>query len=270
MNFRTDLAVEYIPQECQQQSQRSGCRINRIMHSQGNYVTVEVPPLSDHIDSGNEVLSVVSEELSAFLTGTGGVLAVGIGNQDITPDALGPRFAANVLATRHIRGELARVTGLDNMRPVSVVAPGVLGNTGIDVQEMIAALCAKIRPETVVVVDALAANSLSRLGCTVQISDRGLAPGGGVGNRRPELSEKTLGARVVSVGIPTVVPARILAAELAGVHAQELVSPRGAEMIVTPQEIDLLVTRGARLLAMALNSVLNPTLSVEDFEQLLS
>ena len=269
MVFRTDLAMEYVPRREQQQEERGACKITRLTHEGGRYVTVEMPPISDHSDSGEEVLSLLSGELAAFLKGEGTVLVVGIGNWDITPDALGPRFARSVLATRHIRGELARVTGLDGLRPVAVVAPGVLGNTGIEVQEMTAALCAALKPDVVVVADALAAKSLSRLGCTVQISDRGLAPGGGVGNRRPGLNAETLGAPVVSLGIPTVVEARTLAADLAGRDVEEQVSPRGAQMIVTPREIDLLVMRGARLLGMALNTALNPSLSVEDFGLLL-
>ena len=170
MVFRTDLAMEYVPRREQQQEERGACKITRLTHEGGRYVTVEMPPISDHIDSGEEVLSLLSGELAAFLKGEGTVLVVGIGNWDITPDALGPRFARSVLATRHIRGELARVTGLDGLRPVAVVAPGVLGNTGIEVQEMTAALCAALKPDVVVVADALAAKSLSRRYIGIEIN----------------------------------------------------------------------------------------------------
>ena len=113
--------------------------------------------------------------------------------------------------------------------------------------------------------DALAAKSLKRLGCTVQLSTAGLSPGHGVGNRRPELNRNSLGIPVISLGIPTVVDASLLAFELLGRDAEQEVSPRGEPMVVTPREIDLVVRRGARLLAMAINRALNPTLSREDF-----
>ena len=157
------------------------------------------------------------------------------------------------------------------MRPVAVLAPGVLGSTGVESGEAVAALAAALRPGAVLAVDALAARSLSRLGCTVQLSDAGISPGEGVGNRRPSLRRESLGVPVIALGVPTVVDAASLACDLTGNEtAAREVTPRGASMIVTPREIDLLVDRAAAALAMAINRALNPSLSQEDFAALVS
>ena len=236
---------------------------------QGTYVTIEVPPFSDDAGLDEDALTAVKRELTALLPAEGTVLVAGLGNTRITPDALGPKTAARILATRHITGEIARSAGLGDLRPVAVLAPGVLGQTGIETSEILAGSVERIKPAAVVVVDALASRKLSRLGCTVQISDTGIAPGAGVGNRRQEISEETLNV-VVSMGVPTVVDAGTLAYDLLGGHEpadQELTEPRGASMIVTPREIDLLIDRAAQLVSHAINCALQPGL---DSELLLS
>ncbi|MBE6753765.1 MAG: GPR endopeptidase, partial [Ruminococcaceae bacterium] len=159
-----------------------------------------------------------------------------------------------------ITGELRRSAGMEGLRPAAVIAPGVLGQTGIEVLELLTALCGRLRPAAVVVVDAMASRRLSRLGCTVQISDAGISPGAGVGNNRPAINQKRLGVPVLSLGVPTVVEAATLARDLAGEDdaAERAVSPRGERMIVTPREIDLLIDRASRLLALSLNHALQP------------
>lgn len=190
------------------------------------------------------------------------MLVVGLGNEAITPDALGPQAAKMVLATRHIRGEFARTAGLEDLRPTAVMAPGVLGNTGVESGEMAEGVIAVINPAAVVAIDALAAQSLSRLGCTVQLSDTGIAPGSGVGNNRRALNRETLGIPVVAVGVPTVVDAVTLAEELTGrEEAAGEVTPRGAGMMVTPREVDLMIRRASRLVAMSVNAALQPAYS---------
>lgn len=236
----------------------------------GTYVTVEVPPLTDDAGLDENALAAVRRELSALLPEEGAVLVAGLGNTRITPDALGPKTAGRVLATRHIAGEVARAAGLGELRPVAVLAPGVLGQTGMETAEILAGSVERIRPAAVVVVDALASRRLNRLGCTVQISDTGISPGAGVGNRRQEISRATLGVPVVSMGVPTVVDAGTLAWDLLGGRPPkdaELTNPRGAGMIVTPREIDLLIDRAALLVAQAINCALQPGL---DSETLLS
>ncbi len=266
MEYRTDLALEYTEPTSQRVEKRKNCTITRIRENGADYITLEVPAISDHIDSGDELLHQLRDELSALLPETGLVLVAGLGNRAITPDALGPQTAEQVLATRHIHGEIARITGLDGLRPVAVVSTGVLGCTGVETRELLTALAREFRPSAVIAVDALAARSLGRLGCTIQLSTGGISPGSGVNNARPQLSRETLGVPVIGIGVPTVVDAGTLAADLLGRAApKDKVSPRGASMVVTPREIDLLITRAARMVAMAINTALNPTLSVEEF-----
>ena len=271
MEYRTDLALEYTEPTSQRVEKRKNCTITRIRENGADYITLEVPAISDHIDSGDELLHQLRDELSALLPETGLVLVAGLGNRAITPDALGPQTAEQVLATRHIHGEIARITGLDGLRPVAVVSTGVLGCTGVETRELLTALAREFRPSAVIAVDALAARSLGRLGCTIQLSTGGISPGSGVNNARPQLSRETLGVSVIGIGVPTVVDAGTLAADLLGRAApKDKVSPRGASMVVTPREIDLLITRAARMVAMAINTALNPTLSVEEFSILAS
>lgn len=271
MEYRTDLALEYTEPTSQRVEKRKNCTITRIRENGADYITLEVPAISDHIDSGDELLHQLRDELSALLPETGLVLVAGLGNRAITPDALGPQTAEQVLATRHIHGEIARITGLDDLRPVAVVSTGVLGCTGVETRELLTALAREFRPSAVIAVDALAARSLGRLGCTIQLSTGGISPGSGVNNARPQLSRETLGVPVIGIGVPTVVDAGTLAADLLGRAApKDKVSPRGASMVVTPREIDLLITRAARMVAMAINTALNPTLSVEEFSILAS
>ncbi len=229
----------------------------------GTYVTVEMPPLTDSGELNNEAVEAVSKELTAFLPKKGLVLVAGLGNTSITPDAIGPKAAGGVLATRHIEGEIARSVGLDDMRPVAVIAPGVLGQTGIETGEIIAGIAELIKPAAVIVVDALASRCLSRLGCTVQMSDAGICPGSGVGNKRAEISRRTIGVPCIAVGIPTVVDAVTLAQDLTGHECTKTVNPRGAKMIVTPQEIDLLVSRGAATVSKAINFSLQESIDRE-------
>jgi spore protease len=272
--YRTDLALENTEPSRQTRQEKDGCVITRIDEKGIAYVTLEVKSISDHLDADNGLLNQIAKELSTLLPKKGAVLVAGLGNRAITPDALGPLAVEKVMATRHIKGELARVTGLDQLRPVAVVSPGVLGCTGIEAVELIKALVKELKPAAVIAIDALAARSASRLGCTVQLCSAGISPGAGVGNARPQIDISTLGIPVVGMGVPTVVDATTLAADLLGgelprtQEVQEKVEPRGAPMMVTPREIDLIISRGARILGMAVNLALNPALSIEEFEEL--
>lgn len=294
MEFRTDLALENkeelggnVPRGVTVDELSIGrARITRIRveneegaaalsRPKGNYITIEVPPFSDTAGEIDERLTAVSTELVKLLPEEGEILVAGLGNSDITPDALGPKAAARVLATRHISGELARSAGLGDLRKVSVVSPGVLGQTGIETGELLAGIAEKTHPAAVIAVDALASRRLSRLGCTIQISDTGISPGSGVGNHRQEISRKTLGVPVIAVGVPTVVDAATLVCDLAGATDEErsrlkaAVEPRGASMVVTPREIDLLIDRAADMVSLGINQALHPHILPEDMKMLV-
>ncbi len=278
MQFRTDLAIE-VADEAQHLTDedvgkdtfregdtcvtRLHIRTDRAARAlgkpQGAYITVEVPPLTDNEETLGKAAGLVANELTALLPDEGSVLVVGLGNRAITPDALGPESADMVLATRHIGGEFARSVGLDDLRPTAVLTPGVLGQTGTESGEIVRGVCTVVHPVAVVVVDALAARSVARLGCTVQLCDTGIAPGSGVGNNRQPLNAETLGVPVIGMGVPTVVDAATIAREFSdrGEEAPDL-TPRGAQMMVTPREVDVMIHRAARLVAMAINGALQP------------
>lgn len=237
----------------------------------GSYITAEMNALTDDFKDADKRLEIIARAIRGLLPQKGLVLVAGLGNDNITPDALGPKAARGVLATRHIRGELARSTGLDSLRGVAVLTTGVTGQTGIETGELILSVAQRIKPSAVIVIDALASRRLERLGCTVQISDTGISPGEGVGNHRARINRETVGVPVISIGIPTVVDAFTLAADLlldCDDNSAELIKrsvyPNGTKMVVTPGEIDLLVERGARLVSMAVNIALQPSLSQSD------
>lgn len=237
----------------------------------GSYITAEMNALTDDFKDADKRLEIIARAIRGLLPQKGLVLVAGLGNDNITPDALGPKAARGVLATRHIRGEFARSTGLDSLRGVAVLTTGVTGQTGIETGELILSVAQRIKPSAVIVIDALASRRLERLGCTVQISDTGISPGEGVGNHRARINRETVGVPVISIGIPTVVDAFTLAADLlldCDDNSAELIKrsvyPNGTKMVVTPGEIDLLVERGARLVSMAVNIALQPSLSQSD------
>ncbi len=227
---------------------------------QGTYITALLPTLTDHEQGLEEMAEKLGEQLRKLLPSEGTVLVAGLGNSSITPDAIGPLTASHVLATRHIQGEFARSAGLEDLRPTAVISPNVLGNTGVESSEIVASVCKAIQADAVIAVDALAARSLGRLGCTVQLSDAGIAPGSGVGNNRKALCRKSLGVPVIGVGVPTVVDAVTLARDLTGLDSED-VTPNGTAMMVTPREVDLMVDRASRLLAMTIHAALQPLYS---------
>lgn len=227
---------------------------------QGQYITALLPPLTDHEQGLEEMAQQLGTQLQTLLPPQGTVLVAGLGNSSITPDAIGPLTASHVLATRHIQGEFARSVGLDDLRPTAVISPNVLGNTGVESSEIVTSVCKAIQAQAVIAVDALAARSLERLGCTVQLCDSGIAPGSGVGNNRKALCRERLGVPVIGLGIPTVVDAVTLARDLTGLDS-ESVTPHGTGMMVTPREVDIMVDRAARLLAMTIHAALQPSYS---------
>ena len=239
-----------------------------IGRGRGRYLTLETADLHHTTPHLRGQAAELAEELRQFIP-PGAVLVAGLGNADITPDAIGPETAGRILATRHLRRELSEhapdTAFLRELRQVSVLANGVLGQTGIETAELIAALRQTVAPACVIAIDALACSDLHRLGTTVQISDAGISPGSGVRNARAELSQRTLGVPVIAVGVPTVVDLHTVVQQAADGHADLQNVPN---MMVTPRNIDELLHHAARLLALSLNLALHPQLSFEDADAL--
>ncbi|WP_042345789.1 GPR endopeptidase [Bacillus massiliigorillae] len=184
----------------------------QIGKKEGNYITIEVQGIrSGDSDTQQRVEEVFAKEFSYFLKKLqikedASALIVGLGNWNVTPDALGPSVVENLIITRHLF-KLEPETVKEGYRPVSAIAPGVMGITGVETSDIISGVIEKTKPDFVIAVDALAARSLERVNATIQISDAGIHPGSGVGNKRKELSKETLGIPVIAIGIPTVVDA---------------------------------------------------------------
>ncbi len=234
----------------------------------GTYLTLDTSPLRRGDSDGfARAVSAIAELLCPLLPPEGTVLVCGIGNRAMTPDALGPLTLEHLLITRHLGSVLP------DFRPVAAIGAGVLGTTGIEVAEWVRGAAQRVKPSAVVLVDALAARSPDRLCTTVQISDSGLVPGSGVGNHRMALSRETLGVPVISVGIPTVVDAATLAADLAAASGGSVDRARlrgnGKKLFVTPDSIDAMIRDGAKLIGYGIDLALQPELELEDLAALL-
>ncbi|MFB9989257.1 GPR endopeptidase [Bacillus benzoevorans] len=179
---------------------------------QGKYLTLEVIGIRQgDSELQMKVENAFAKEFSHFIEQCGiqkdaSCLIVGLGNWNVTPDALGPQVCENVLVTRHLY-ELQPESVEEGYRPVSALSPGVMGLTGIETSDIIMGVIEKTKPDFVIAIDALAARSIERVNSTIQISDTGIHPGSGVGNKRKELSKETLGIPVIAIGVPTVVDA---------------------------------------------------------------
>ena len=291
MNYRTDLAIEQNELLKNKKFEglkediftKSGVKITKIIVDDeessrnlnkpiGTYITAQVEPFVFSGELFDGRLDVISNEIAELLPKEGLILVAGLGNVDITPDALGPRCVDYLLATRHIGKDLAQSLGINDLRPVAAVVPGVLGKTGIETGEMLKGISECVHPAAVIIIDALAARHLSRLGTTVQISDTGILPGSGVGNCRKGIDKNLLGVDVISVGVPTVVDTATLVNDVLykseNTEPSEL--PDNEPTIVTPCQIDLLIERAAKLVAMSINHALQPDIKCEDLLSLVT
>ena len=238
----------------------------------GQYTTIDASSIRRHVDGIPGEVGALSESLMQMIPKEGSVLVAGLGNSDITPDALGPKIIGQIFATRHIPAETISQGGLDGLRDVCAIATGVLGQTGMESAEIISSICNRLNPSVVIVVDALACSSINRLGSTIQVTNTGISPGSGVQNKRKELSQESIGVPVIAIGVPTVVDMTTIAHEMfemQGSASAKEISEKGRTMMVTPREIDVIIDRAARLVALGINSALQPTLSVQDIECLV-
>ena len=295
MAFRTDLAVEAVQnlphaanlrQVRQTDRTIEGFSVNEVEilteHAAreigkpcGRYVTLELDALvrreEDAFPRACRALSTLLADLLPDSASSGPVLVTGLGNRMITPDAIGPQAIDHVIATRHLVEQVPDVFA--SWRPVSALAPGVLGQTGVETGEVICGVLDRVKPAAVLAVDALAAGRLSRLLRTIQLADTGITPGAGVGNARAELNSETLGVPVIAIGVPTVVDGATLAHEIAaqlGGPSCEALDDLSLPVMVTTRDIDREVADIARVIGYAVNMALHPHLSVSDIDLYLS
>lgn len=248
----------------------------------GNYITLETGKVWQiDRDSFEKQALILSDEIFKLMpVGNGCVLVVGLGNSEITPDSLGPRTVKQLLVTRHIESIDMSLFNSAGFGSVAAISAGVLAQTGIESAEIIKSVCAAINPKCVIAIDSLASRRLNRLATTVQLSDGGISPGSGVSNKRAEISKKTLGVPVISVGVPTVVDAATLAYDLLEEHSGEdvdgfsevmdkILEGNGKDMFVTPKDNDIIAKSVSKLLATAINIAVH-RMSVDEINDYLS
>ena len=214
----------------------------------GRYETLWIPGSGRPTPEVAELLGGILTELMDLEEGSS-VLVVGLGNEAMTPDAIGPLTARGLLVTRHLRQQLPEL--FSSLRPVSALVPGVLGTTGMESAEIVKSVVKATRPDRVLVVDALAAAEQDRLCRVLQVTDAGIVPGSGVGNSRAAFSRKTLGVPVAAVGVPTVLDA--------GTKTEPL--------LVTPRDIDARVRRLSSLISTGIHKALFPDWTNEEIAQ---
>ncbi len=188
---------------------------NVIGKKKGTYLTLEFDDITDD-DMKKEVASIFKEEFKKMLNKVGykkslKTMVIGLGNIKSTPDALGPMVSEKIIVTSHLFDMEIEVD--ENLSCVSSFSPGVTGTTGIETSDYIKGVTDKVKPDLVIVVDALASSSISRVNRSIQVSDAGISPGSGIGNKRKEISKETLGVPVIAVGIPTVVDAVVIVSD---------------------------------------------------------
>ncbi|NLM12336.1 MAG: GPR endopeptidase [Epulopiscium sp.] len=264
----------------------------------GNYVTVESPLMKENdIEAHEEIIRVLAKQLVKIkeLKEDAVILVVGLGNWNVTPDALGPKVVSKVIVTRHLLEHIPEQID-ESVRPVSAIAPGVMGLTGIETSEIIEGIVEKIKPDLIIAIDALASRKTSRVNATIQIADTGVHPGSGVGNRRKGLTEETLGVPVIAIGVPTVVDAATLVNDtmdhlidamikesnkeselykmLQRLDEQEkyqlireILNPYVGDLFVTPKEIDAVIDRLAYIISNAINIAFHPGIDLKDINR---
>ena len=248
----------------------------------GTYTTIDIKKLkiatSEQIQKISEVLAdELRNMLKEHITEKEDILVVGLGNLYVTPDALGPKVVNEIDVTRHLLSYAPEYLD-ENTRPVSAIAPGVLGTTGIETLEILKGIVENVKPKLIIAIDSLASRSIERISSTIQISDTGIVPGAGVGNKRKELSKDTLGIPVIALGIPTVVELATLVSDGIDIfidrlqekaesneylnklqqndkyeEVKEALNVGEYNMIVTPKEIDDLIENMKDIVARGIN-----------------
>lgn len=252
----------------------------------GTYITIESPPMKVNDPYlKEELVQAITDSMSSlvaeFIKTNDTVLLVGLGNWRATADSLGPKFIEYSPITRHYHS-YAPDALVEGMRPTCGIAPGVLGITGLETFEVIKGIVDNIKPALLVIVDALAAQNVDRIGTTIQISNTGIQPGAGVGNLRHSLTQADLGVPVIAIGCPTIVNAAVIADqavkkfcfntgasydEIKSINSiREIVSFYGGSLSVTPKEVDDIIENSSRIISMGVARTLFPGITVEQLE----
>ncbi len=315
MNFRTDLALENQEDLSRRGMQKEGITVNvddtlrdmiltqvqitspegekSMGKPMGNYVTLEIQDIPDNMPKiaqilAREIRKVIKVEPDENFT----TLVVGLGNWNITPDALGPKVVSKLMITKHIFKE-ARELIDHKMSQVCALSPGVLGITGMETSEIIKGVVEKISPNLIIAIDALASRKIQRICSTIQLTDTGIIPGSGVNNKRKALNYENLGVPVIALGVPTVVEASTVANDtidiviekimeqtssgqefyqmLADIDKEEkemmikdLLRPYVGDLLVTPKDVDQSITDLSTVIANAINMALHPHMELEE------
>ncbi|MCC5910322.1 MAG: GPR endopeptidase [Clostridiaceae bacterium] len=268
--------------------------------AKGKYITLESAGLRrPDADFKDEISQILAKEIRKLVNIEKHlkVLVVGLGNQHVTPDALGPNVVSKLFVTRHMF-QFYNKENDDDLAELSAISPGVMGTTGVETTEIIKGIVANIKPDVVVAVDALASRKMERVNATIQISDTGIHPGSGVGNKRQGLNKETLGIPVIAVGVPTVVDAATLTndtiqmvidnfAKEAKPGSQfynmlkdlkeeekyqlikETLEPYGVNFMVTPKEVDEIILNLSQIIANAINIAVHPGIDLKDVNRYL-
>ncbi len=236
---------------------------------QGSYLTLEAPNLSvPDEDYHREISEELARQIKKLMPEKTEltILVVGLGNRQVTPDALGPDVVDNLKITRHVILEYGvQAMGEQNMHQISGLVPGVMAQTGMETLEIVKGVVNETKPDVVIAIDALAARSTKRLNRTIQITDTGIIPGSGVGNHRNGLTKETLGVKVIGIGVPTVVDAATIVQDSMEKLLQtleekekkefleEMIPPALYSMFVTPKDVDETMKRLSYTISESLN-----------------
>lgn len=295
LDFRTDMADERL-KECEKEGKIEGIsseNINvndkikvtkvRVLNEQGKekigkevgtYITIEIKEIEVINEEELEKVSkILSRQIQELIKPYKSILVVGLGNIDTTVDSIGPKVIKDLKITRHLKKYAPDLVG-KNAKELSGIAPGVLGTTGIETQEILKGIVEKVNPDVIIAIDALISRDISRLFKTIQISNTGITPGAGVGNTRKEISRKTMGVPVIAIGVPTLVEAATIVAnsiELIANQFEEfaqlknatkedkyrlmkaVLEPSKFNLTVTPKEVDDLVDNMKLIIAHGIN-----------------
>jgi len=268
---------------------------NAMGKGQGKYITIEAQGLKyKNTPLQEQVMKILAKELVAMveLPPNAVILVIGLGNRNITPDALGPRAVEKIVVTRHLQ-EMLSPELQGGVRSVCAIAPGVLGITGMETVEIVQGIVSKIKPDLVIAIDALAAASSHRVLTTVQLANTGISPGSGVGNKRFGLTKESLGVPVIAIGVPTVVHATTIAIDtidtlqehasfgryfksmenLSDADRRTIVSqvlPEAlGDLMVTPKEVDRFIDDIGVVVAGGINQALHPHIDYENIYKYL-